>query len=45
LTHVEGLISELGAKALAALAETPIEDHEVRTALSELVEIATRREV
>jgi hypothetical protein len=42
---VEELITELGATALAAVAAAPIQDEEARTALRELAEIATRREV
>jgi geranylgeranyl diphosphate synthase, type I len=45
VTHVEELITELGATALAAVAAAPIQDEEARTALRELAEIATRREV
>jgi geranylgeranyl diphosphate synthase, type I len=45
LAHVEGLIAELSAMALKALAEAPIRDEEARTALSELADAATRREV
>jgi geranylgeranyl diphosphate synthase, type I len=45
LTHVEGLITELGATAMAAVAVAPIRDEESRTALRELAEFATRREV
>ena len=45
LAYVEGLITELSATALKALAEAPIRDEEARTALSELADAATRREV
>jgi len=45
LAHVEDLITELSAAALKALAEAPIRNEEARTALSELADAATRREV
>jgi geranylgeranyl diphosphate synthase type I len=45
LAYVEGLITELSATALKALAEAPIRDEAARTALRELADAATRREV